>query len=55
MQRFISPTWTKQMVQKNLNAACFISKHAMITRLLCTKESSSAQLIHAEIDKYKEQ
>ena len=55
IQRFISPTWTKEMVQKNLNAACFISKHAMITKLLCTKESSSAQLIHAEIDKYEEQ
>lgn len=55
MQRFISPAWNKEMVQKNRNAACFISKHAMITRLLCTKESSSAQLIHAEIDKYEEQ
>lgn len=55
MQRFISPAWSKEMVQKNRNAACFISKHAMITRLLCTKESSSAQLIHAEIDNYEEQ
>ena len=51
MQRFISPAWTKKMVCKNLDAADFISKHTMITRLLCTKQPSSVQLIHAEIDK----
>jgi len=52
MQRFISPCWTKAMEEQNLYAAAEISKNVLITRLLCTKEPSAAQLIHSEIMRY---
>ena len=50
MQRFISPTWTKEMLLCNLNFTESLAKQTPICQLLCTKEPSAAYTIKKWID-----
>lgn len=49
-QRLISPTWTEELLDLNLNFVHRLLKHIDVYRLLCTKESSAAHLMKQLID-----
>lgn len=51
MQRMISPSWTKYMLDKNLRFAEKIAEKVPICRLYCTKEPEAAEIIKNWIDK----
>lgn len=51
MQRFISPTWTEEMMDFNLNFSDKLVDCISIFRLLCTKEPCAAQMMKQLIDK----
>lgn len=50
MQRMISPTWTKAMLDENLKCAEWIVEKTPVYHLLCTKEPSAAQRMKERID-----
>lgn len=49
-QRLISPTWTAELFDMNLQLVKEISKKIMICRLHCTKEGSAAETMKTYID-----
>lgn len=51
MQRMISPVWTEDMLEANLECAAKLAKEVPIYYLLCTKEPSAAYVMKARIDK----
>ena len=51
MQRMISPVWTEDMLEANLECAAKQAKEVPIYYLLCTKEPSAAYVMKARIDK----
>ena len=51
MNRFISPSWTDEMLQNNLDFAQSLSTQIMICRLKCTREPSAAEVMKAYIEK----
>lgn len=51
MQRMISPVWTEDMLEANLECAAKLAKEVPIYHLLCTKEPSAAYVMKARIDK----
>lgn len=53
-QRFISPSWTVELFEKNLDIAAQITDCSMICRLSCTKEKSAMETMKDKIDKYLE-
>ncbi len=53
-QRFISPSWTADLFDKNLQVAEKIASNSLICRLYCTKEKSAMKTIKKRIDKYFE-
>ncbi|MBQ7955989.1 MAG: PqqD family peptide modification chaperone [Lachnospiraceae bacterium] len=50
-QRFISPAWTEEMLEQNLNFAKELAQKASVFRLLCTPEREALDTIQGEIDK----
>lgn len=50
LQRMISPAWTPEMLELNLNFAGELSKRVPIFRLLCTKNPSAALIMREQID-----
>ena len=50
MQRMISPTWTKDLLLKNLAFAETLAPLAKIFRLNCTKNPEAAAVMKAAID-----
>lgn len=53
-QRFISPSWTVELFEKNLSIAEKAVKQALVCRLNCTKEKSAMETVKQRIDKYLE-
>lgn len=51
MQRFISPAWTKELLEQNLDIAERLAGLVYIGRLFCTKDMSAAHFMKEEIDK----
>lgn len=50
MQRMISPAWTKEMLEKNLEFAKDIAELVPICRLKCTKDFLAAEIMKKWID-----
>lgn len=50
LQRLISPNWTKELWELNLNLIEEIAKKIMICKLHCTKEYSAVETIKHKID-----
>ncbi|MBQ8640173.1 MAG: PqqD family protein [Lachnospiraceae bacterium] len=50
MQRFISPSWTEKMLDRNLHAAAQLSSCVPVFQLQCTKEPSAVHAIKTQID-----
>lgn len=50
LQRLISPSWTKQLCEKNLHLSSEIAEHTQIFTLACTKEPQAAYVMRAAID-----
>lgn len=53
-QRLISPTWTQELLLKNLSFAGTLVKTIPVYRLFCTKEPSAARLMKETIDRLKQ-
>lgn len=51
-QRLISPTWTLDIFQQNLEQVKALSKQIMVCKLHCTKKPSAAEVMKAYIDNY---
>lgn len=54
MQRMISPAWTEEQMEKNLDFAKQIVEKSQVYYLKCTKESSAVQPIKTQIDQLEE-
>lgn len=54
-QRLISPAWTKELFQNNLNITAQISKQIMVCRLHCTRDKDAAIVMKQAIDQYLSQ
>lgn len=52
LQRIISPTWTPQMFNSNLDLVDELASKIYIARLHCTKEFSAVKAMKAGIDSY---
>lgn len=52
MNRFISPSWTRDMLGQNLIFAETLSSKIMVCRLKCTKEASAAKTMKAYIENH---
>lgn len=52
LQRLISPTWTSQMLNANLNFVDELADKIYIARLHCTKDFSAVKVMKAGIDCY---
>lgn len=50
MQRLISPTWTEELLRKNLDFTKELCRHIPVFRLLCTREISAAHYMKHFID-----
>lgn len=50
MQRMISPVWTQNMLQMNLDCAKKIASDVFVYHLLCTKNPSAARFMKQKID-----
>lgn len=50
MQRMISPAWTEEQMEKNLDFAERIAEHSQVYYLKCTKNPSAVEPIKAQID-----
>lgn len=51
-QRLISPSWTKELWNKNLELVEQITEHVLVCRLHCTKDFTAAEIMKQEIDEY---
>ena len=51
MQRLISPSWTAEGLERNLDFAAELSREIPIFHLCCTKNPSAVDVIKAAIDK----
>jgi len=51
-QRLISPIWTKEMFEENLEFSKKLAAKIPLFKLLCTKENSAAVVMKAEIDRF---
>ena len=50
MQRMISPAWTEEQMEKNLDFAGQIVENSPVYYLKCTKNPSAVETIKAQID-----
>lgn len=50
MQRMISPSWTEELMNKNLDSAQEIAEEVPVYQLFCTKNVSAADTMKAKID-----
>lgn len=53
-QRMISPTWEKEMLQRNLAFCEQLCENVLNVRLFCTKERESAELMKQKIDEWEQ-
>lgn len=51
-QRLISPSWTPELFQRNLNLTEKLTKDILICKLHCTKNPSAAEIMKKYIDDY---
>ena len=51
MQRLISPSWTPEGLERNLDFAAELSREIPIFHLCCTKNPSAVDVVKAAIDK----
>ncbi len=51
-QRLISPSWTKELWNRNLEIVSAMADQILLCRLHCTKDVSAAELIKQEIEHY---
>lgn len=51
-QRVISPSWTKELMEKNLRLVANFAPHILICRLYCTKSPQAAKTAKQTIDDY---
>ena len=54
LQHLISPAWTKEMFENNLEFAKRLAAEIPVWKLLCTKEDSAAVAMKKEIDRFWE-
>ncbi len=52
LQRLISPSWTKPLLNRNLKLVDALAKKILICRLLCTPQNSAVEIIKQQIDSY---
>lgn len=53
LQRSISPSWTKDMLNENISFVGELASEIYVTRLLCTKEPAAAYFMKTQIDEYE--
>ena len=51
-QRLISPAWSAELFDKNLDVVRKITDKIMVCKLHCTKEDSAAEVMHEAIENY---
>ena len=51
-QRLISPTWTQELWEKNLEALEHITKNILLCKLHCTKKKNAAEVMKTRIDNF---
>lgn len=49
-QRLISPSWTKEQWEKNLEVVESVTKDILVCKLFCTKEKSAAEVMRGRVD-----
>ena len=50
-QRLISPAWTKELWEKNLEIVEQVTENILVCKLHCTKEKSAAEVMKVKIDR----
>jgi len=50
-QRLISPSWTKEQWEKNLEVVESVTKDILVCKLFCTKEKSAAEVMRGRVDR----
>ncbi len=51
-QRLISPSWTKELWEKNMEIVEQVTRDILVCRLYCTKERDAAEVMKEYIDKH---
>ena len=51
-QRLISPSWTKELWEKNLEVVEQVTENILVCKLFCTKEKSAAEAMKKRVDSF---